>query len=335
MEPGQRPDRELPEVGEVLRRRGVGGVGEGRAQGVERPSGQARPSVPPSPQDQLSHTGEPASPQASGQPPQAGRSSARRRRARMGVVPVLVTIGAVGWFAAAPVGYAEAIDDVPVNVNVQVQGAGDIRVNSVPGNVVRIHASSSRPGSCESSESTVEGGALSIELTCDRGWFGGRDVEIDVPERTALALRGGDADVRVTGRLAAAAVTTESGEVRMNDVTADMSVQTQDGDVRLDDVSGKVDVRTAGGDVRGEVLESPSVAVRSQRGDVRLEFTQAVPATTIETADDVRLELAAGSAAQTQLQSAGGDIDSSVPDTPGAPQQVSITTRGGDIRLSD
>ncbi len=328
MDGQERPDRELPQIDEVLRRRGHSGGVEvpGSAGGPQdvTPSRSERASSPPAP---------PPAPSQSAQPPRSGAAQRPGRRWRAALVPVLVLAAGGLWVANGSYGQSGGTMTLSsTQVQVSVDGVADVRVRGGSGSGLQWRAESGVPASCRPTPHAAQPGApMQIDITCSEPWLGDNDIEIEVPASTQLTLQGGEADVRVEGRFAAVSVTTDTGDVRLDDVTADIGVRSQRGDVRLDDVDGWVWVQADGGDVRGQVLASRSVTVRSG-GDVRLEYDGEVPATTVDAAHDVRLELASG-AARVSLD-AGGELRSDVTDTPGAAQSVTIRG-GGDVRVSD
>lgn len=75
------------------------------------------------------------------------------------------------------------------------------------------------------------------------------EIEVRVPELSAIEVATVTADVLATGPLSEAAVRTASGDVALPSVTGPCAVSTASGDVRVDRVGGALEVRTASGDV--------------------------------------------------------------------------------------
>ncbi|MDO5712451.1 MAG: DUF4097 family beta strand repeat-containing protein [Micrococcales bacterium] len=323
------PPSQLPEVGEVVQRHGhSGGV---RVPGSVGPRGgpQDAPRASGSGGTGTSSTG-PAGPDPHRSAVDTVSKKARPRLGRLGLLPVLLLVGGGLWLGNGD--YSSTSDTVnaaPKNLHMQVEGASDVRIRSVPGAALTMRSSSTFPGNCVLP--AVRADEPSGTITCTGSWVGGSAVELDVPTGTHLTLDSGNADVRATGTMAGLSVTTDRGDVEFEKLTADMGVRTQRGDVRLADVAGRVWVQTGNGDVRGEVRSAPAVTVRSSGGDVKLTYDEDVASTLIETPDDVDLGLK-GTVAELDLFGAG-DVASSVNNVPGSPQKVSIKS-GADIDLS-
>lgn len=166
-------------------------------------------------------------------------------------------------------------------------------------------------------EVTVEGSrADQVRVVCQRdqvsvvapkarGIFGSQEIRmtIVVPVDSSLVAKCGSADLRVTGRVAAASVKAGSGDVAIDQVAGPGSVDTGSGDVSVGEASGELRVRSGSGDVVADVLRGPAT-ISSGSGDVRVEH----------------------SAGEVVVKTGSGDLDIACAET-----DVSMMTGSGDL----
>lgn len=156
-----------------------------------------------------------------------------------------------------------------------------------------------------------------LDVTCSEA-AAVSNLDIAVPEGMAVEVVGGS-DVKASGRYRSLAVSENSDDVELTHVQGDLRVQTR----------GKVD---------GTVESASHVDVVSNDGnDVDLEFADRVGDATITTAKkgSVKLKVAENRAPayDLNLEAHGGSIKTDLTDHDGMPNQLTITTAGGDIRV--
>ena len=165
------------------------------------------------------------------------------------------------------------------------------------------------------------------------------DVEGDVEARTA----GGD--IRAGGLGARASLATAGGDIKVKNVDGEVEAETAGGDIEIGDVGSRLEASTAGGDIVLKNVGGEAVA-KTAGGDVIVE--EVAGSATLKTAGgDVRLSAATGkveaktAGGDLQLKSvsgsiegktAGGDIVAEL--IPSGQGPSNLTTAGGDIQLS-
>ena len=142
--------------------------------------------------------------------------------------------------------------------------SGDIRINAVDGEVVRVRDTNDEP---LDELFTIDVATGSFSLTAiGRGlefMLGSRnrrqrrgghepDLEVDLPRRAALVLEAVSSDVKVDG------------------LVGDQRYRTTSGDVTLRAVAGRIDVEAVSGDIEIQATGDAHVRARSESGDIEL-----------------------------------------------------------------
>ncbi|MFK0256754.1 DUF4097 family beta strand repeat-containing protein [Streptomyces sp. NPDC090445] len=141
------------------------------------------------------------------------------------------------------------------------------------------------------------------------------DWRLEVPAGATVKLAGSSGSLTVTG-VAAADLTSTSG------------------DVRAEGVTGPLRVRTTSGSVTATGLTGPSADAVASSGNVRLEFAKGPGSVSAEsTTGDVTLRLPAAPY-RVEASTDSGRRDVSVPTDPAAAARLTARTSSGDIRVS-
>ena len=77
----------------------------------------------------------------------------------------------------------------------------------------------------------------------------GVDMDITVPKKAALTIRGEKGDVTVSDMAKPVSVTTTTGDVEIRDITGDVTIDTRKGDIKISDTRGNVKLSGHGGEV--------------------------------------------------------------------------------------
>ena len=75
------------------------------------------------------------------------------------------------------------------------------------------------------------------------------DMDITVPKKAALTIRGEKGDVTVSDMAKPISVTTTTGDVEIRDTTGDVTIDTRKGDIKISDTRGNVKLSGHGGEV--------------------------------------------------------------------------------------
>ena len=75
------------------------------------------------------------------------------------------------------------------------------------------------------------------------------DMEISVPKKTSLTIRGEKGDINVSNMSKPVSVTTTNGDIEIRDTTGDVTIDTHKGDVKVSDTQGNVKLSGRGGEV--------------------------------------------------------------------------------------
>ncbi|MER7460219.1 DUF4097 family beta strand repeat-containing protein [Micromonospora sp. NPDC126480] len=209
-------------------------------------------------------------------------------------------------------------------------GAGDVvvRATGAPGSV-RIKRVVRYQDSQPRTTHRIEGEELVLDTDCGpqcsisyevtapagvavRGETGSGDV--DVSRTGAVDLKVGSGDVRVAGATGAVRVETGSGDIEVIDVDTAVTLRASSGDINARGLGGGVDAEANSGRVTIELAEPASVRAHASSGDVEL----VVPAGSYQVRSDV----------------GSGDTNVAVPNTPGAPLVLDVSTGSGDLTVT-
>ncbi|MFJ3837952.1 DUF4097 family beta strand repeat-containing protein [Streptomyces sp. NPDC054904] len=159
----------------------------------------------------------------------------------------------------------------------------------------------------------VTAGVLTFTTGCSQSCY--VDYKLEVPASAKVKVGNSSGRITVTG-VAAAELTSDSG------------------DVRADRIAGPLKVRTSSGSINAADLSGTEADVRSESGDARLGFT-AVPVSVsaVTTSGDVTLRVPRAPY-QLSGSSTSGDREITLPHAPAAPSRLRLETTSGDIEAS-
>ena len=141
---------------------------------------------------------------------------------------------------------------------------GDVRINAVDGDVVRIRDANDQPiedlFAIEAAEGSLSLTAIGRGLEFTLGSRSKRrrhgrhdsDLEIDLPRRATLVLEAASSDVQVDGLL------------------GDQRYRTASGGIALHAVAGRIEIEAVSGDVEIYATAVAGVSARSESGDIAL-----------------------------------------------------------------
>jgi DUF4097 and DUF4098 domain-containing protein YvlB len=224
----------------------------------------------------------------------------------------------------------------PIEIDVQL-AAGDIRVDRSDDETVGVELIAHSPEAQELVDAaTVElrGSQLVVDVPGKRGGFsfkdlfGGRgiDCRIRCAEGSSLRVRAKSADVIVTMDLAAADVSTASGDVRLENVSGDLTVKSASGDVNARHVGGRATVNTASGDV-GLGHVGGTISANSASGDISIDAAHGDAKANTASGD---VSLGAVLQGDVSVNSASGDVSVGV--RRGSKAFLDCSTVSGDAR---
>ena len=75
------------------------------------------------------------------------------------------------------------------------------------------------------------------------------DLEISVPKKAALTIRGEKGDITVSGMARPVSITTTNGDIEIRDTAGDVTIDTHKGDVKVSDTQGNIKLSGRGGEV--------------------------------------------------------------------------------------
>lgn len=75
------------------------------------------------------------------------------------------------------------------------------------------------------------------------------DMEISVPKKASITIRGEKGDITVSGMAKPVSITTTNGDIEIRDTAGDVTIDTHKGDVKVSDTQGNVKLSGRGGEV--------------------------------------------------------------------------------------
>jgi DUF4097 and DUF4098 domain-containing protein YvlB len=224
----------------------------------------------------------------------------------------------------------------PIEVDVQL-ATGDIRVDRASEGTVEVELIAHSPEAQELVDAArveLRGTQLIVDVPQRRGsfsfkdLFGGRgiDCRITCAEGSSLRVRAKSADVSATIDLAAADISTASGDARLENIAGDLSFKGASGDLTAGNVGGRASANTASGDISLRLVTG-TVNANSASGDVVVESA----------GGDARANTASGDvtfdavvAGEISVNSASGDVHIGV--RRGSTAFLDCSTVSGDAR---
>ncbi len=230
--------------------------------------------------------------------------------------------------------------------------AGEVVVSEGAAGTVSVRVSGSK-----ADEFRIEQRGDLIVVAPERGmrrWFGGADIDLEVPAGAILHLRTTSGDVAVNVPTAELNVSLASGDVRAADVAGIAVVRSAAGDVYVDDVGERLEVTTASGDVRvgrvGRDLTATTASgyvhvervgetagVKTASGDVVISRFDGTDLQVTTLSGDVRVGLPPRRLLDLDLQTLSGDLRNRLPEGGGGAPERSVTLRlktvSGDVTL--
>lgn len=250
---------------------------------------------------------------------------ARRRALAIGVPLAVALIGWTGFNAVAWAGQGSlpVTDRIPVRggqVNMAVP-PGNVALRPVSGGSARVtgtlHYSLIRPRLAE--YQTANGTRVSYGCPVPAGVCS-IDAAAGVPPRTAVTVSGDGDDLTATG------------------ISGNVTLSSTGGNVRATGLSGDLRLTTTGGGIRGIALAAPDVTAGSNGGDITLTFT--LPPRNLRISalgGNITVVLPQG-ATQYDIaaHATGGQATTGgVPQVPSSVHQITATTTGGDITITE
>ncbi|MFB0631398.1 DUF4097 domain-containing protein [Streptomyces sp. AB3(2024)] len=159
----------------------------------------------------------------------------------------------------------------------------------------------------------VSDGVLTFTAGCADSCY--VDYRLEVPASAKVRLDNSSGRITVAG-VAAAEVTSDSG------------------DVRAERIAGPLKIRTASGDIEATALRAPDAEIRSGSGDATLGFAEPPASLSVTTTSgEVRARLPEAPYEVT-ASTTSGDRDVTLVSTPAAPSRLSFRTTSGDLHVS-
>lgn len=206
---------------------------------------------------------------------------------------------------------------------------GDIRFGDASGRVEMSTSGGDITGGKVTGDASLDTSGGDIQVTFVTGQANlntsGGDITVgNVGKTLKASTAGGDVTVGNVG--GTADLSTAGGTIHVGDVAGEARASTAGGDIEMGIVSGSATMRTAGGDID---LKGASgiVTAKTSGGDVALH--NVTGSVTGETAGgDVTAELIPSGKGESHLETAGGQILLSVPETAHATIDARIRIRG-------
>ncbi|MET9606263.1 DUF4097 family beta strand repeat-containing protein [Streptomyces sp. NPDC006512] len=191
---------------------------------------------------------------------------------------------------------------------------GSVEVTPGTGPGVTIHRTVHfRGDTAPTPTQRVSGGVLTFTAGCADSCY--TDYRLEVPASAKVTVGNSSGRIQVTG-VAAAELTSDSG------------------DVRARRIAGPLKIRTSSGTITAEALSGPEADVRSDSGDARLAFVTApASVSAVTTSGDLTL-LVPRAPYRLDASTRSGDRDVTVPLTPDAPSRLRLETTSGDIEAA-
>lgn len=160
------------------------------------------------------------------------------------------------------------------------------------------------------------------------------EVELRVPEGTALWVEGNDLDVQLGGRLGKVTVRLDDGDIDVRDLeAASLLLDTDDGEVNLYRVNlpqGRASVATDDGRIRVEECRIGQMDTETGDADVAILRCDAEKLSVRTASGDVELEPDLNSLARLRVDTEDGDVVLALP--PHVDAELEIETDTGRIR---
>ncbi|MBN2445898.1 MAG: DUF4097 family beta strand repeat protein [Phycisphaerae bacterium] len=99
------------------------------------------------------------------------------------------------------------------------------------------------------SESDSDVVTLSISGTTSEDWFGGADVEIELPDGVVLEIEVGTGDVTITGNTEDVDVIIASGDLMLSEIEGNIDIDLEDGDIEMTTVEGDIQIEQSSGNL--------------------------------------------------------------------------------------
>lgn len=222
----------------------------------------------------------------------------------------------------------EAVKITSVRV---LPGAGDVvvRATGAPGSV-RVKRVVRYQGGEPRTAHRIEGEELVLDTDC--GPRCSISYEVTAPPGVAVKGETGSGDVDLS-RAGAVDLQVGSGDVRVAGATGPVRVETGSGDIEVVDVATAVTLRASSGDISARGLGDGGVDAEANSGRVTLELAEPASVRAHASSGDVELVVPAGSY-QVRSDVGSGNVEVAVPNTPGAPLVLDLSTGSGDLRVT-
>ena len=244
---------------------------------------------------------------------------------------MVTTLAAMAMISLAVQAQTDTSFAVPAGASLSVNNfGGGIVVRGWNQNRMRVQAEHGRRGRVEVS---LVGGTVTVKSSSRQGPPTVTDMEITVPQATALRLAGTYAEITVEGVTGPISAETVEGEVNVRGGKGNITLSSIQGPVTLADASGRIEVTSVNEDVavsnasgelkvettNGEVMltgiRSSSVEAATINGDVLYEGTITDGGSYSFTSHNGDITVSVAEAANVTITTAtaNGEIDASFP----------------------
>lgn len=275
--------------------------------------------------------------------PGAGRlviTPARRAAILIGV-PIVLLIFITGGFSVVgntgtgsfPVSASVLLPQGKLTMNLgggsaTLQGSTAVSATARVSGTVKYHLA--RPSL------RTEAGSLSLSCPAVDEGNCSMNGAVDVPAGTALTVATGGGDLTASNLSGGGTLGADGGNITLSQATGDFALTSGGGDVRASRVSGQdLTISANGGSIIGSAITATRLVAGSEGGDVTL--TLATSPRDLQVSSDggnVTIIVPPGKYI-VSANASGGTVSSSIPDTPGAQDMITVSSSGGDISISE
>ncbi|TDC70685.1 hypothetical protein E1193_29660 [Micromonospora sp. KC606] len=208
-------------------------------------------------------------------------------------------------------------------------GSGDVVVRAIgPATEVRIKRVLRYQGDQPEHRYEIRGDELVLDARC--GPRCSVSYEVTAPEGVTVRGETGSGDVELT-KVGTVDFVLGSGNIGVTSATGPVRVKTGSGNIDVTDVAGATRLRASSGDITGDRLGG-EVDAETGSGDVTLGLDRPASARAHTSSGDVTLVVPAGRY-RVRSSAGSGDTALGVPDDPGAPLLLDLSTGSGNVTL--
>ncbi|MEU4680701.1 DUF4097 family beta strand repeat-containing protein [Micromonospora sp. NPDC023737] len=209
-------------------------------------------------------------------------------------------------------------------------GSGDVIVRATgTASEVRIKRVVRYQGAEPKAKYEIKGGELVLDTDC--GSRCSVSYEVTAPEGVAVRGESRSGDVELT-RVGAVELQVRSGDVHLTGTTGPVRLEASSGDIEVSEASGPLTLRVSSGDISARRLQG-EVDAEARSGNVTLELEKAASVRAHASSGEVNLVVPPGPY-QVRASASSGDENVTVTDDPTAKLVLDVSTRSGDVNLS-